>query len=228
MQPLRVAIADDDLLIRTGIEALLEIEESVTVVASVGDLPSLEASIATERPDVVLTDIRMPPSLTNEGVDLAQRMRNSHPDTGVVVLSQFVDSSLALSLVEDGARRRGYLLKKNVADSERMIEAIQTVASGGSFIDSDVIDALVDARSHRPGVGLDQLSPRETEVLAVMATGRTNGAIADQLFIGERAVEKHISNIFAKLELRDEDGAHRRVTAVLMYLQGKARASTIE
>lgn len=220
---LRVVIADDDVLVLAGIEALLDTVPGIDVVGQCGSLDELldlvgGAGSAGEPPDVVLTDIRMPPGWHDEGVEAARRLRETHPDLGVVVLSQYVDPQLAYAVLEHGSRCRGYLLKEHVADVDQLVEAIRTVAAGGSWIDAVVLDALVAARSGGEGTEVDRLTAREREVLSEMASGSSNAAIAERLYIGERAVEKNVRSIFAKLGLTNDGQTNRRVTAVLLYL----------
>jgi len=223
---LKVIIADDDVIVRAGIEGLLGTFDDVEIVASCASLPELSAVVDQTPADVVLTDIRMPPSYTDEGIRVAQLMRDTHPDVGVVVLSQFVDPDLAFAVLQDGSRGRGYLLKEHVADGDYLLTALRCVAAGGSFIDADVLDALVAARSSSTETAVDRLTSREAEVLAELAAGHSNAAIAEHLFVGERAIEKHISSIFSKLELSGELDRHKRVAAVLMFLA--ASSASIE
>ena len=217
---LRVVLAEDDLLVREGLRAILAEHEAVEVVGVCGDLDDLLHRVDAVHPDVVLTDIRMPPSSSDEGIRAAQVLRATAPDVGVVVLSQFLEPALALALFADGARRRGYLLKSRVAEPERLVEALRIVGSGGSFIDDDVVDALFAARRAEPVSPLAALTPREGEVLELVATGRSNAAVAALLGVSERAVEKHINTIFAKLGLPVDGRLNRRVAAVLVYLTG--------
>ena len=214
----RLVVAEDDVLVRTGIETLLATVDGVEVVASCGSFDDAVRAIDEHQPDVVLTDIRMPPTHTDEGIRLAQRLRATAPDVGVVVLSQYVEPGHALALVEEGSSRRAYLLKEHVANVDQLTTAIDAVATGGSFIDPAVVDALLGPRD-RPGEGpLRFLTARELEVLAEVARGKSNAAIADDLYVGERAVEKHINSIFSKLGLGAAEGTHRRVAAVLLFL----------
>lgn len=216
--PVRVVVAEDSYLIREGIRLLLDGEEDLRLVAVAGSLPELEAAVEAHDPDVVLTDIRMPPGGYDEGIRAAERLAEDRPDVGVVVLSQHLEPDFALRLFDGGARGRAYLLKERVGDLTQLRDAIRTVASGGSVLDPLVVDALVQARTRRRSP-LDRLTPREAEVLALVAQGRSNGAIAAELVLSERAVEKHITAILAKLDLpADDGGVHRRVRAVLVYL----------
>lgn len=216
--PLTVTLAEDDYLMLAGIQALIERIDGVEILALCADFDELMASVAEQPPHVVITDIRMPPTNEDEGIRAANLLSRSHPDVGVIVLSQFIDPALATSFFAAGTRKRGYILKENVTNEHYLATAIQAVAKNGSFIDPDALEALVTAREKGPGGGIDRLSEREREVLAHVAKGHNNRAIADELFIGERSVEKHISSIFSKLELRRDDDTHRRVTAVLLYL----------
>jgi DNA-binding NarL/FixJ family response regulator len=215
---IRVALAEDSLLVREGIRRLLDAQEGVQVVAVCGDLDELLAAVETERPDVVLTDIRMPPTGTDEGIRAAARLRTSHPRLGVVVLSQYDDPAYALSLLEGGSGGRAYLLKERVSEPEQLVAAIREVARGRSVIDPKIVETLVFARAraaHSPVAGL---TPREREVLAQMAQGKNNAAIAEALTLTTRAVERHISALFAKLPLDDQPDVDRRVKAVLLFL----------
>ena len=221
--PIRVVMAEDDFLIREGVKELLAAEPDVEVVASCGDLEALVEAVEREKPDVVLTDIRMPPSNTDEGVRAAELFRESAPDTAVLVLSQYDEPEYALALLERGAQGRGYLLKQRVSDLEQLIGAIREVARGGSVIDPKIVEVLVAARSGKGASPLDQLSPREREVLGAMAEGKSNAAIASSLSLTERAIERHINSIFSKLDLSPEKDVHRRVKAVLMFLSGSSR-----
>lgn len=213
---LRVVLAEDNALLREGVARLIEREADLELAGTVGDLPSLLALVEQEQPDVVVTDIRMPPTSTDEGVQAAVALRRSHPSVGVVVLSQYVEPAYALTLLGEGSAGRAYLLKERVADVEELVRAINEVAAGRSVIDPTVVEALVSARRQRSP--LEHLTTRESEVLAQMATGRTNAAIAAELVLSERAVEKHTNSIFAKLGLTEEPDVNRRVAAVLLYL----------
>jgi len=215
---IRVLVAEDNYLVREGVTRLLATEPDVEVVGACEDLDGLLAAVAADPPDVVLTDIRMPPTGTDEGVRAANELRSSHPEVGVVVLSQFVEPGYALALLEEGSERRAYLLKERVSDVDQLLHAIREVAAGGSVIDPKVVEALVAARSRRRDSPIEHLTPREREVLAEMAQGRNNAAVAGALGLSERAVEKHINSVFAKLALSEEPDAHRRVRAVLVYL----------
>ena len=213
-----MVLAEDNYLVREGVRRLLATEPDLELVAACGDLPALLAAVEAERPDVVLTDIRMPPDGVDEGIQAASRLRETSPATGVVVLSQYAEPRYALALLEKGMEGRGYLLKERVEDVTELTEALRTVAAGGSVIDPKVVEALVTARSRAERSPLDELTPREREILGEMAQGKNNAAIADSLALAERSVEKHIHSIFLKLGLTWEDHVHRRVKAVLLYL----------
>lgn len=215
--PLRVVIAEDNFLIREGVRELLATASDVEVVAACGDLDSLLEAVEREKPDVVLTDIRMPPTESDEGIRAAEKLRESAPDLGVVVLSQYDEPDYALALLERGARGRGYLLKQRVSDLEQLVAALREVARGGSVIDPKIVEGLVAARS-KVASALDQLTAREQEVLSEMAQGKNNAAIAATLVLTERAIERHINSIFSKLGLTQEKDVHRRVKAVLLFL----------
>ena len=219
---IRVVVAEDYALLRQGLERLLTSAADVELVGSAADLPSLERLIETEQPDVVVTDIRMPPTGTDEGIRVAARLRTQRPDCGVVVLSQHADASYALALLADGSARRAYLLKERVADLDELLTAVREVAGGGSRIDSQVVEQLVIGKRKEGRSDLDRLTPRETEVLAEMAQGKSNGAIAATLVLSERAVEKHTNSIFSKLGLSEERDLNRRVKAVLVYLHDQS------
>jgi DNA-binding NarL/FixJ family response regulator len=213
-----VVVAEDAFLAREAIEQVLSRAPEVDVAEVCEDRYSLLAAIDKHQPDAVITDIRMPPTGTDEGIQVARAVRESYPDMGVVVLSQFVEPAYALSLLESGSAGRAYLLKERIHDSEQLIHAIKAVVAGESVIDPKVVDALVEAQSRQEDSQLAQLSERETEVLAEIAQGKSNSAIAESLFLTKRAVEKHINSIFLKLDLRDSDDVSRRVKATLMYL----------
>jgi DNA-binding NarL/FixJ family response regulator len=215
--PIRVVVAEDNYLVREGVVRLLGIDADLDVVAAYEDFDALIAGVDADPPDVVITDIRMPPTGTDEGVRAANLIRASHPEVGVVVLSQYVEPDYALALLEHGSDGRAYLLKERVSDVDVLRRAIEAVASGGSVIDPRVVEALVAARA-RPQSPLDFLTPRESEVLAEMALGRNNAGIGAALGLSERAVEKHINSLFAKLGVTSEPDVHRRVKAVLLHL----------
>ncbi len=213
-----MVIAEDNYLVREGIRQVVEATPDLELVGVSEDLGSLEAAVGRLAPEVVVTDIRMPPSGTDEGIRAAAGLRTSSPETGVVVLSQYVEPEYALALLEKGAAGRAYLLKERVADMDQLANAIREVAAGGSVIDPKVVETLVEARSRRPRSTFDSLTAREREVLARVAEGKNNAGIAAVLFLTERAVEKHINSIFSKLELSEERDVHRRVKAALVYL----------
>jgi DNA-binding NarL/FixJ family response regulator len=214
---LRVVLADDSLLVREGLAQVLA-RSGIEVVASCDDLPSLLDAVDAEEPDVVLTDIRMPPGQTDEGIQAARLLRDRAPSAGVIVLSQFSDPTYALALLESGSDRRGYLLKERVHDGAQLREAVETVAQGGSVIDPRVVEALVHATTRTQGSPLSELTPRELEVLSEIAQGKSNAAIGDSLVLTKRAVEKHINSIFLKLNLSDAGDVSKRVKAALLFL----------
>jgi DNA-binding NarL/FixJ family response regulator len=215
---IRLVIADDSLIAREGIEHILAMEPELEVVASVGDLEELAAAVDRERPDVVLTDIRMPPSNSDEGIRFANRMRETHPELGVIVLSQYEEPRFALTLLEQGSDRRGYLLKDRLHDHAQLRAAIEAVVKGGAVIDPKLVDALVNGKAHLERSPLAELTPREREVLSEIAQGKSNSAIAESLVLTKRAVEKHINSIFLKLDLGPEDDVSKRVKATLLFL----------
>jgi len=224
--PIRVVFADDNYLLREGVTQLIETQPELVLAATATDLQSLLDAVDREKPDVVITDIRMPPTGSDEGIRAAEQLRTTHPKTGVVVLSQYVEPEYALSLLAKGAAGRAYLLKERVSDIEQLVHAVTEVARGGSVIDPKVVEALVAARARKPDSPLQDLTPREQEVLASIAEGKNNAAIAKQLFLTERAVEKHINSIFSKLGLQEEKDTHRRVRAALLYLSEAHQASS--
>jgi len=215
---LRVVLAEDNALLREGLSRLIAAEPDLELAGTCADLPGLLAAVDEEPPDVVVTDIRMPPSGTDEGIRAANAVRERHPGVGVVVLSQYANPDYALALLEGGSARRAYLLKERVGDVEELLGAIREVARGGSVVDPKVVDALVTATSRAVKSDLDRLTPRESEILGEMATGKSNDAIAAALILSERAVEKHTNSIFSKLGLTEEPDVNRRVKAVLLYL----------
>ncbi|MGZ6640553.1 MAG: response regulator transcription factor [Solirubrobacteraceae bacterium] len=212
----RVVVGEDQPLVRAGIVSVLE-ESGFEVVAVAGDAPDLVRKARAHKPDVVVCDIQMPPDSTDDGLRAAIEIRAAQPDAGVLVLSQFLEDRYALDLVGDRAEGVGYLLKDRVADLELFADAVRRVARGGSALDPEVVQRMVGRR--RDGSPLDELTPREREVLALMAEGRSNQGIADQLVVSLAAVERHITNIFSKLGLRALPEDHRRVLAVLQYLR---------
>jgi DNA-binding NarL/FixJ family response regulator len=215
---LRIVVAEDHFLVREGVRRLLESQDELEVVATCGDLDELLESVESEQPDVVVTDIRMPPGNADEGIQAAERLRESHPEVGVVVLSQYLEPSYALALLEGGTARRAYLLKERVQDLDQLTAAIRAVADGGSAIDPKVVESLVAEKSRVEASPLNQLTPRERDVLREMAEGKNNAAIAQSLFLTERSVEKVIHSIFLKLNLAWETAVHKRVKAVILYL----------
>jgi DNA-binding NarL/FixJ family response regulator len=218
--PISLVLAEDNYLLREGLSRLIEAQPELELAAACEDYDSLVAAIDLHRPDVVLTDIRMPPTGTNEGIRAAEYVRQALPEAGVVVLSQYADPQYALAFLEHGSRGRGYLLKERVSDIDQLLAAIREVARGGSVIDPKVIDALVAARSQAPSP-LRDLTVRESEVLSEMAQGKNNAAIAAALVLSERAVEKHINSLFSKLGLSEERDVSRRVKAVLLFLSDR-------
>jgi DNA-binding NarL/FixJ family response regulator len=218
MNTVRVVLAEDNVLLREGISRLVAANSDFELVGVAADLPELLALAAEQAPDVVVTDIRMPPTGTDEGIQAASWLRQHYPRTGVVVLSQYVAPKYAVALLEHGSAGRAYLLKERVASVDELARAIRTVADGGSVIDHMVVDELVRARSQEHSSGMSQLTARESQILAEMAQGKSNSAIAATLYVTERAVEKHTNSIFAKLGLSEEKDVNRRVKAVLVYL----------
>jgi len=216
--PIRIVLAEDHYLVREGVRRLLETLPELEVAAVCGDLGSLLAAVDAERPDVVITDIRMPPGQTDEGIQAAERLRETNPEVGVVVLSQYANPSYVLALLEGGSARRAYLLKERVKDVGQLITAIRAVAEGGSLIDPKVVEALVAENARGEESPLNQLTKREHDVLREMAEGKNNAAIADALFLTERSVEKVIHSIFLKLGITWEGTVHKRVKAVILYL----------
>jgi len=215
----RVVFAEDNYLVREGTAALLDSTEGVEVVGIATNLEELLLAVDELGPDAVLTDIRMPPTNSTEGIDAALKIRGEHPEIGVVVLSQFAEEDYAYELLKDGAAGLGYLLKERVADVTELVRALNEVAKGGSVLDPKVVEALVAAKDRMAHSPLAQLTDREREVLEHMAQGQNNAAIARSLFLTERAVEKHINSLFHKLGLSDEPEVHRRVMAVLAFLR---------
>src|ERR1051325_9122244 len=213
--PIRVVLGDDSLIVREGVRQLLDSDPAVEVVAAVGDVAKLRDVCDRERPDVVVPDIRMPPTNTDDGIRLATELRETHPDVGVVVLSQFDDPVYALSLLDQGSDGRAYLLKERVHNRAELTAAIHAVAGGGSMIDPKIVEKLVHARGMAENSPLNELTAREREVLGEIAQGKSNTAIAESLFLTKRAVEKHINAIFLKLGLADSQEVSKRVKAEL-------------
>jgi DNA-binding NarL/FixJ family response regulator len=215
---IRVVLADDSFLVREALSRVLASSEGIDVVATCADRDSLHAAIDTERPDVVVTEIRMPPSGTDEGIQVAAALRETHPEIGVVVISQYAEPRYSLALLDGGSDGRAYLLKDRVQHRGQLISAIVAVAGGGSLIDAKVVEALVEARTRAERSPLAELTPREREILALVARGHDNQAIANELVLTKRAVEKHINAIFLKLGLTYATDVSRRVKATLMFL----------
>jgi DNA-binding NarL/FixJ family response regulator len=219
-ETIRVAIGEDSYLSRQGIRGVLEDEEDIEIVAACGDLDSLRSAIVEVRPDVVLADIRMPPTTTDEGIRLAAELRRSHPDVGVVILSQYAEPLYAARLLEEGSERRGYLLKERVGSRGDLARAVREVAAGGAVLDSHIADLLVAAKRRRAESSLATLTSREKQILALVAEGWSDGAIAERVAITPRTVERHVNSIFSKLGLGDSERTSRRVKAALLYLAG--------
>jgi len=215
---IQVVLAEDNRLLREGLARLVGAQDDLELVGEAADLPGLLKMIDARAPDVVVTDIRMPPTGTDEGIQAATWLRANRPDVGVVVLSQYTDHSYALALLEDGSAGRAYLLKEHVAGADELARAIRSVAQGGSVIDPVVVDSLVQACSRKRESSLAWMTPREAAILSEMAQGKSNAAIAGTLGVSDRAVEKHINSIFSKLGLSEERDVNRRVKAVLMFL----------
>jgi DNA-binding NarL/FixJ family response regulator len=215
---IRTVVAEDNLLVREGLLRLLDLLPEVQIVATCSDLDALLDAVASQGPDVVVTDIRMPPAGVDEGLVAAERLRDTYPQVGVVVLSQYLEPQYALRLFARGSERRAYLLKERVEDVDQLRNAIRTVAEGGSVVDPQIVDALVRGQSAVADSALNDLTPRERDVLREMAEGKNNAAIAAELVLAEHSVEKVIGSIFLKLGLTWEQSAHKRVKAVLFYL----------
>ncbi|WP_308465293.1 response regulator transcription factor [Rathayibacter soli] len=218
-ETLRLVVADDNYLVREGTRRLLEDSGEVEVVAAVEDAAQLLAAVAETSPDVVLTDIRMPPTHTVEGIEAAHAIRHAHPEIGVVVLSQYSDADYAVQLLENGTDGLGNLLKSNVGDLDDMLYALREVAAGRSVVDPGVVQRLVERRVAQATSPLSALAPRELDVMREMAEGKTNGAIGQALHLSESTIEKHVNAIFTKLALSEEPTVSRRVAAVLSYLR---------
>ena len=215
----RVLFAEDNYLVREGTAALLQSSDEVDLIGTASALDELLMAVEELKPEVVLTDIRMPPTNTTEGIDAARRIRSDHPDIGVVVLSQFAEEEYAYELLKDGAAGLGYLLKERVSNLDELVRALNEVARGGSVLDPKFVEALVSAKDRMAHSPLATLTDREREVLEHMAQGQNNASIAKSLFLTERAVEKHINSLFHKLGLSEETDVHRRVMAVLAFLR---------
>jgi DNA-binding NarL/FixJ family response regulator len=216
--PVSIAVADDSLIVREGIAQLLAGHPDIEVVASCQDFDSLIAAVDDELPDVVVTDIRMPPTHTDEGIRLAALLRERHPNVGVVVLSNYAEAGFALALLDSGSEGRAYLLKERIHSRTQLAAAIQSVAAGGSVMDPKIVEPLVTAKSRAVRSPLTELTAREREVLSEIAQGKSNAAIADSLVLTKRAVEKHINSIFLKLNLSDSEDISKRVKATLVFL----------
>ena len=224
---IRVVVADDHVLVREGLLRLIGAQPDLEVVGVAEDLEGLLALAESVRPDVVVTDIRRPPTGTDEGIRAAGLLRDMLPRAGVVVLSQFASPGYALALLDKGSDGRAYLLKDRISDAGELVRAIRSVAEGGSVVDSKVVEELVAARSSASRALLDRLTPRESEVLSEMAQGKSNQAIATSLFLSERAVEKHINSVFSKLGLTEEPDVNRRVKAVLLFLSQRGASTPL-
>lgn len=222
--PLRVVIAEDHYLVREGTRRALEDVGGAEVVAAVGNAMELEDAVERERPDVVITDIRMPPGHQTEGIDAAHRIRAAHPHVGILVLSQYAEADYALELLRDGTHGLGYLLKERVGDPEQLFAAVRTVAEGGSTVDPDVVATMVAQGRAAKSSPLRDLTDRELEVLEAMAQGLTNAGVADQLYLSESSIEKYSTSIFSKLGLSDGHHVQRRVVAVLTFLHAQRGA----
>jgi DNA-binding NarL/FixJ family response regulator len=214
----RVVVAEDNLLVREGLTKLLSAQPELELAGTCEDYDGLFGLVDDAKPDVVVTDIRMPPTGTDEGIRAAAQLRQSAPSVGVVALSQSAEPEYALALFDSGSHGRAYLLKERVSDPEQLVAAIREVAAGGSVVDPAIVETLVRARAAKPASPIDRLTPREREVLAEMAQGKNNAAVAAALVLSERAVEKHINSVFSKLGLGSEPDVHRRVKAVLLFL----------
>jgi DNA-binding NarL/FixJ family response regulator len=217
-RPIRVVTAEDSYVVREFLTSTLEAAPQVELVAVCSNRNELDDAIDSLHPDVLITDIRMPPSGGEEGITVAARLRESNPEMGVVVLSQYAEPEYALALLEGGSGRRAYLLKERIRNREELIAAIEAVAHGGSVIDPKIVDVLIEARARAVRSPLADLTPRERELLGEIATGKSNGAIADSLVLTKRAVEKHVNSIFYKLGLPEDQHVSRRVKATLIYL----------
>jgi DNA-binding NarL/FixJ family response regulator len=223
---IRVVFAEDNYLVREGTSALLQNSGEVDLVGTAASLEELLTQVEELKPQAVLTDIRMPPTNTTEGIDAAKRIRIEHPEIGVVVLSQYAEEEYAYDLLKDGAAGLGYLLKERVSDLEEVVRALNEVSKGGSVLDPKVVETLVAAKERMSHSPLAKVTEREREVLEHMAQGKNNASIAKSLFLTERAVEKHINSLFHKLGLSEETDVHRRVMAVLAFLRDSDRPQT--
>jgi DNA-binding NarL/FixJ family response regulator len=214
----RIVVAEDNLLVREGIVRLLSSAADLELVRACDSYDTVVAAIEEENPDVVLTDIRMPPTLSDEGIRLARELRTTHPDIGVVVVSQYSDPGHIRALFERGSDRRAYLLKERLHDRAALLSAIRSVAAGESSVDGRIIDVLIFAQPGEENSRLSELTPREREVLAEIAQGKSNSVIAEELFLTKRSVEKHVNSIFLKLSLGSADDVSKRVKATLIFL----------
>ncbi len=225
--PLRVVVAEDHYLVREGVRRALEEGGEIEVVAAVGSATELDLVVARERPDAVVTDIRMPPTHRTEGIEAAHRIRAAHPGIGVVVLSQYAEASYAMDLLRDGTDGRAYLLKERVGEPDHLVSAVRQVVAGGSTIDPAVVAAMVAQGTNRGDSPLHRLTDRERDVLAQMAEGRSNAGIAEHLHLSVSSVEKYTTSVFVKLGLGDEPQVHRRVAAVLAFLHDQGRSTPL-
>ena len=216
--PIRVVIAEDNLIAREGIQQIVASDPELALAASCGTLDEVLEAVERERPDVVLTDIRMPPTQSDEGIRVATRLRVTHPDVGVVILSQYEEPLHLLTLLQAGSERRGYLLKERVHDRAQLRAALEAVVQGGTLIDAKLVDVLVTGKARIERSAIADLTPREREVLAQIAQGKSNAAICDSLVLTKGAVEKHINSIFLKLDLAFTEDVSKRVKAALIYL----------
>lgn len=218
IRTLRVVAADDSFLVREALTHVLEAADGIELVATCGDYDTLLACVEEEVPDVVVTDIRMPPTQSDEGLRIGALLRETHPEIGVVLLSQFAEPRYSIALMEQGSDRRAYLLKERIQYRGQLVAAIEAVAEGGSLMDARLVEELVATRQRAERSPLNDLTPRELEILTFIARGHSNQAIADELVLTKRAVEKHINAIFLKLGLTDQSDVARRVKAALLYL----------
>jgi DNA-binding NarL/FixJ family response regulator len=224
----RVVLVEDDLIVREGVKHLIGSLDGVDVVDAVGDLPAAEEAIGRLKPNVVVTDIRLPPTLTDEGLRLARTLREREPSIGVVVLTQHAEPEYARRLLEAGGEGRAYMLKERVTDRGQLEAAIRTVAVGGSYVDAAVVERVLASSAQRGAGPVEALTPREIQVIGLIAQGKSNEAVARELNISTRAVERHISSIFGRLQIEDSADVSRRVTAVLLYLEDRRRRESNE
>jgi DNA-binding NarL/FixJ family response regulator len=218
---IRIVLAEDSVLAREGIVRIVASAADIELVATSETLAEARAAVEREHPDVLLTDIRMAPTFTDEGIQIAAELATSHPEIGVLVLSQHADPLYAMTLLEHGSKGRGYLLKERLKDAGELNRSVREIAAGGAIVDPLIVDALLTMQGPKQGSALESLTPRELEILALVAEGRSNGAIAESLSITTRGVERHINSIFTKLELGESEGISRRVKATLAYLAGQ-------